>query len=111
VPRQAYSDKLTEVHNATPGTTDLGTPLPGFKWVIKDMVATCVGAGLVPVSGFRLYTETAVTLWQIQYPLTVSGYTYHWFGSQTIEEFENVWLHTDDTSWDVRLSGYQLTVV
>lgn len=92
-------------------TYDLGTPPDGYKWIIKDIVAThaAVGAGQ-PLIGFRLVDSDLVDIFSVNQPFAVAGHTFHYHGTQTIEVGEHIFLIPADTGWAVRVSGYRLSL-
>lgn len=92
------------------GVTDLGTPLPGFKWVIKDMAVTHAGGMATPLGGFSVIDNVGIELYAVQAPWSVSGFTYHFTGTQTVEPFDNIYFNGVDAGWSIRVSGYQLTL-
>lgn len=92
------------------GTTDLGGPPDGFVWVIRDMRMTNLDVGLVYKNGFRVYDSNLTSLWTIQEPFAMAGPTFEWHGHQVIEGDQTISVTTGETGWELRISGYQLTL-
>jgi hypothetical protein len=103
-----YSRRLAQLVSAPSGTTDLGHAPDGRKWVIKDINVTQLGGLGYPRSGFEVLDGLGAVIFAVNSPFAVMGWTYHWAGTQTLEDGEHCFFHADDLGWSVRVSGYEL---
>lgn len=104
-----FSQRLAQLVSASPGTTDLGQAPAGRKWVVKDITATQVGGLGWVVSGFNVLDGLGAVIFGVGSPFAVMSVTYHWHGSQTLEDGEHLFFQTAETGWSLRISGYELT--
>lgn len=103
-----YSQRMAQLVASSPGTTDLGQAPAGRKWVVKDIVATYVGGLAFPRSGFGVLDGLGATIFGVKSPFAVSGYSFHWAGTQTLEDGEHLYFQSDEGGWSLRVSGYEL---
>jgi hypothetical protein len=104
-----YSHCLSRVYALPPGITALGTPLTGTKWVVKDIVVSNQGGDLDPLGSIRVYDDDQCDILSLGSGLAVTGYSFHWSGSQVIEYGQSLSVTTSHIGWSIRVSGYILT--
>lgn len=104
-----YSARLA-VFTATsvgPSFPTLGTV--GNTIVIRSIDATPTESLPVPLLGFSFREFGGPTLWEMRPPLVIGSRSYQWRGRQ-VGPGGAVWeFDTGDDSWDVFISGYDLS--
>jgi hypothetical protein len=61
------------------------------------------------ISGFGVLDGLGATIFGVESPFAVSSVTYHWHGTQTLEDGEHLFFNALGVGWSLRISGYELT--
>jgi hypothetical protein len=105
-----YSVVIAALGAASAGSTDLGTPPPGHKWVIKDICVTKFGGQVYPDEQFVVEDVAGAVIFSEGRGLAVIGHTFRWQGSQVIEQGTNLFFVATHAGWSLRISGYNLVL-
>lgn len=105
-----YSIVMAATDLLPTGVTELGGPPDGYVWVIRDMRAVNLDTPLLYKNGFRVYSGASSTLWSLPEPFAYSGATFEWHGHQVLGADDTLSVATGETDWQLRVSGYQLTL-
>lgn len=106
-----YSRLLAEANNPAVGYTDLGGPGESNKWVIRDIHAVNATAPFVLLTGPLLIQDgslveiASVRVWNL-----FAALPFDWNGRHVIEAGDDLTLYVGDSNWQVRISGYVLTL-
>jgi hypothetical protein len=106
-----YSDLLSGSILCSVGTTSLGTPPVGFKWVVKD-ITTILYETYPPHSwtGFSIEDASHFPIFARLAPWAIGGVPYEWHGSQVIDLGVELNFVSLEGTWRTRVSGYQLVL-
>lgn len=89
-------------------TSILGAPVTGTKWIINDIqVANSVSG--IQLVGFHLYDIFGTQIFGRVRPYLTEGGHYSWSGRQVME-FGDHLQFTHEGAWQIRVSGYILTL-
>ena len=105
-----YSKLLTSGFSLGTGLTTLGGPPPGFAWIVKDIIALWPDFRGYGLQGFMIHDTPGLPLFGRQYPYVSGGIVYHWSGAQVLEVPNELLVLTGENDWQLRISGYELTL-
>ena len=95
----------------TLGSSDLGGPPSGFRWVIRDVDYVAPLAFYQHVDGVALIRSPGTTYFAgVWHPGLVGGQAYHVEGRWVVDYPTHVQLSSGLSGWKVTVSGYQLTL-
>jgi hypothetical protein len=106
---QTYSYPLGSSPSLSVGTTTLFTVPSLTTYVVRDIVATNLNNPGAALNGLWFVDEEDVTVWMVWPPAAVPAVTYHELFHQAFLAGDSLRAITGDTSWSVRVSGYELS--
>jgi hypothetical protein len=92
------------------GSTLLGGPPTGTKWVVREIHSLGPGPWYAAIGGWSLTDSENVEIAAVRPPVAVGGWPFEWAGRQVIEEGDTITVNTAEPGWQLRVSGYQLTL-
>lgn len=88
----------------------LSDPVPsGYIWVVRDVVMKCETGGVLP--GKCVAADSGGnTLANVDVAQSMRGRSYHFELRQVLDAGENLVVQSDQDGWEVKISGYQLSL-
>lgn len=107
----AYSVLIAALTSLSAGSHTVGSPPTGYKWVVRDIDAynstltSIYGAG-----GFTLTAASGGDFAGILTPYARYSTVHHLEGRWVIENGDTLEVITQESGWNIRLSGYKLSL-
>lgn len=106
---QVYSLRIYAQGSLVPSSGVTGPLVPsGLVYVVRDMDIVRRSSG--STDELVVYAQTLGLLVNVVAGVLDAGQNYHWRGRQVYNEGEQVGVQSLVGTWDVAISGYQLTL-
>lgn len=104
-----FSDLLGGSILCAIGTTDLGNPPDGYKWIVKDISVIQQEGPIVHAwPGWSVEDNLQLPIFARHGPWCIGGALYEWHGAQVVEFGTYLYFVSLLGTWRCRVSGYQL---
>lgn len=104
-----YSALLLQGTIPFPGHITYTVPA-GFRAVVRDIVALRAAAQPGSSAGFFVLGPGSDFIYAVTAPKARNGVTFHWEGHQIVDVGGLITAAAEDDSWNVKVSGYLLTL-
>jgi len=110
VARSVYTKLLARSAPGSGGEQLFGPPLPTVRWDVRSIDAVNVLTGFAWLEGFTVGDSTGSIWYQVGRGMAMRPFTYHWDGRQVVDNPEYLRIFLGELGWDVRITGYELTL-